>query len=514
MTRQKGLIPRTALSTALVFIILGFWSAARAQWPSDPMVNLAIADRGGEQVLPKIASTPDRGCYVAWFDQALGGYSVYLQRLDRDGNEQWPHNGILISNHSQSSSLVEWDLISDSDGNAVLVFTDTRSGDDLDVFAYKVSPQGEMLWGPDGIALSDNDAFEPSPRVCQAGDGDFVFVWMHYPDMGDGAILMQRLSPEGIERLPHGGFAVITSPDEDPGFASVIPSGQSEVIVLWLRNIRSFSSPRHIMANRFDAAGTALWGAHRFVFDFTSVPIGYWPGVQPDGQGGALVWWHRSASNMFNCLVQHLDVNGAEAFAHNGVSVSTNTARHHLDPTLSYRAATGEIFVFWDERNSAQSQWGVYGQKFSAAGLRQWGDEGRVFLPVNTVRKLFARSAPYDDGAMVFFLEEPSSGLHRVLGLRVDNSRGARLARPLHPGVQPSEREGAPADHAGCGRRGQTRLGGQPERDHRRLRAEREPGRNAGTTTGRSGGGVLREPVGRESGRPPLHPAESRAWIM
>ena len=135
------------------------------------------------------------GLYIAWFDHASGNYDVYLQLLDRLGNEQWDHNGILISDHAQNSWLVDWDLIVDSQDNVVLVFPDARDGTDLDIHAYKLGPGGEMLWGDHGVTLSENDDYEPSPRVTEASDGDLVFAWARIPDVGDGHILMQRLSP-------------------------------------------------------------------------------------------------------------------------------------------------------------------------------------------------------------------------------------------------------------------------------------------------------------------------------
>ena len=98
------------------------WDATScvALWATDAAQNLAIAERTSEQVTPKLGICPDGGCYVAWFDLAFGSYQVYMQRLDPLGNELWPHNGILISSHPQSSSLVDWDLISDTNGHAVV----------------------------------------------------------------------------------------------------------------------------------------------------------------------------------------------------------------------------------------------------------------------------------------------------------------------------------------------------------------------------------------------------------
>ena len=66
---------RIALLLALVLVALPL--AAHAQWSDDPLVNLAIADRPSEQVVPKIAATADGGCYVAWFDLASGNNASF-----------------------------------------------------------------------------------------------------------------------------------------------------------------------------------------------------------------------------------------------------------------------------------------------------------------------------------------------------------------------------------------------------------------------------------------------------
>jgi hypothetical protein len=414
----------TSIATlAAVGISLAAPATAPAQWPADPAENLAIADRPSEQVIPKIAATPDGGVYIAWFDLASGSYDVYLQRLDAAGVEQFPHNGLLISDEPQNTFLVDWDLIADSQGNAVIVFTDIRDGGDLDVHAYRVSPGGDFLWGAEGVALSANLDFEPAPRVAEASDGDFVFVWSRLPDTADGTIVMQRLSPEGVPQLQAGGLPIAGAPGEDPGFAAIVAADDGNVIVSWVRDTAFPVGLRHVKVEKFAPDGTSVWGEPVSVFDAFSVPIAYTPKLHGDGNGGALVLWHRSDNtNLFNCFVQHLDADGSELFPHNGIAVSTNTAVNHIDPALAYRADTGEILVFWNQRNPAQSMWGISGQKLSSDGTRQWGNAGLSLLPVDAVNKSGPRAVPYADGAMVFLSDEPTGqfGLRRALGLRVD----------------------------------------------------------------------------------------------
>lgn len=399
-------------------------AVALAAWPSDPLVNLAIADRASEQVTPIPAVTSDGGCYIGWFDLASGNYDVYLQRLDASGNELWPHNGVLISNHPQSSSLVAWDMTVDGDDNAILIFSDTRAGSDLDNYAYKVSPEGDQLWGPDGVTLSTNDDFEPGGCVTVATDGDLVFAWSSMSDTAQDGIYLQRLSPEGVERYPHNGIFIAGEAGKSPAFPDIVPSLGGSVIVSWVRDISAYMSPRHIHVQRFDAAGAPLWASYTILFDLTAVPMGYAPRIQPDGAGGMVAAWHAASGTMFNSYFQRLGPDGVEAFAHNGVTVSTNTSMNHIDPTLAWDPEADEAYVFWNERNSAQTNWGIYGQRFSSAGTRLWGGGGMVFLSVNALYKNYPRAVPCAGGAMVFWSEQPTGSFYeeRLVGLRADEN--------------------------------------------------------------------------------------------
>lgn len=420
---------RLLSTTGVLSLVLLLVSTAPcvALWSTDAAQNLPIADRTSEQVTPKLGICPDGGCYVAWFDLAFGSYQVYMQRLDPLGNELWPHNGILISSHPQSSSLVDWDLISDTNGHAVVVFTDTRNGDDLDVYAYRISPTGAFEWGPDGITLSSNNEFEAEPTVCELTDGNFAFAWPRMPDAGTGAIMIQKVSPAG-QTLFNPPIEIVGGTNEMPAFSRIVPGENGSFIVGYVRDIHSFMSPRHLRAQKFSAAGAPLWGTSPLsVFDAYSLPIAYQPIVKPDDHGGAVFCWHRSDGTWFNSFVQHVEANGTERFAHNGVAVTTTTSQHNLDPTLAYDTASQESFLFWNTRNSTQSQWGISAQKLDATGNRMWTGAGVILVPITSIYVGQPRAVPVGGGAEVLYFIEPtgSAVLDQIVARRLDSAGGS-----------------------------------------------------------------------------------------
>jgi hypothetical protein len=265
--------------------------------------------------------------------------------------------------------------------------------------------------------------FDPSPRVTETADGDFVVVWGKSPVAGDGKIMMQRIAADGSLLLPAGGLAVAGDAGEDPGFPIPVPAGADGVIVCWVRDISSYMSPRHLRADRFDAAGASTWGGPTVVYDETVLPIAYWPEILPDGAGGALLLWHRYLGGVYNSAVQHLDANGNELWPHQGLVVSTLGGMYHISPTFTFDEASGDTYVFWDERNTNQSAWGISGQRFDAAGSRLWGASGRSFLPTSSLYLYHLRALPAAGGALLFWIDEPGGfGNARVRGFRVDTA--------------------------------------------------------------------------------------------
>ena len=414
---------------AILGLFLCFSGRALAQWPSNPALNLPVCNTTGDQAVPKIAAGGDGTTWVAWFDTRGGSYAVYAQRLDLAGNEVFPHNGLLVSANPQSSSLVDWDIESDGAGGCVLAFTDIRAGGDLDVYAYRVDGAGNFLWGANGLALSNNADYEANPKIARLSDGNFAVTWSRIPNSGAGAVHVQKISPAGVTQFPGDGLQIAGAGTEKPGFSEIAASDLGGFVVGYVRDIGTFSSPRHLRTQKFDAAGIALWngGAPLVVYDAASMPIAHQPSVQSDGAGGAVFGWHASVGNTFECWIQRVSAAGAEVHAHNGLQVSTEAARFKLDPSVAVLPG-GDVVVAFNKRNTAQSQWATCAQRISLAGARLWTNNGVELLPYNGVPKQFERCLPYGNDAIVLSCEQtnyPAQGL-RVLGFRLD-ANGANV---------------------------------------------------------------------------------------
>jgi len=388
-------------------------ATAAAQWTANTTQNTPVCVQPGDQTVNKAAATGDGRTWIGWFDHRGSNYDVYVQLLDRDGNALLAPDGLLVSSNPQDTSLVDWDLISDASGNCVLTFTDIRAGLDLDVYAYKISPTGQLLWGPNGIVLSNNADAEFDPTVAQLSDGAYVFVWSRVPS-GTGSLRAQILDQGGTPRFAGGDIALATgtASNEQPAFCDVVDSDGGSFIVAWVRSIASFSSPRHVRTQKYDGNAAALWngGNPVIVYDAMSVPIAHQPTVLSDSAGGAAYAWHSAPVSLFDCYVQKVSAPGSEVFAHNGVQVSLEANRSKLDPALAYLPASGDLVVLFDRRDSAQNDRGVGVQRISASGARLWGPDGIELEAIDNVTEGFERIVPFGDGAVVSYLQFPVFG--------------------------------------------------------------------------------------------------------
>ncbi len=370
-------------------------AAVHAQWSSDPANNLVISDRDNEQVQPKIVPTADGGFYISWFDNADGGYDVYLQRIDAGGHEQWAHDGVLVANRDMSSTQ-DYGLDIDADGNALLAFGYNDGGGTMQVLAQKVAPDGTLLWGDPGIFVSADPGGANAPKVTATGDGNVAVGWTS----GDGAVVVQKLDGDGN---PLWGAGVSISSSTAWALSDLHADADGNVLASWV--VLQFTAPNAMYAQKLAAIdGGPLWGTDPVtVYDATdgALQFGNFPTFIPDGAGGAVFVWY-TVGSVGEVRAQHVTSDGTQAFAQNGALASTDESQNHFEPDGAYDPASGDIYALWRETDLlTQGQIGVYAQRFDPTGARQWGDGGLVLVPLSTVDATQMVALPVAGGGLL-----------------------------------------------------------------------------------------------------------------
>lgn len=408
------------LLLAIIILTAGF---ASAQWSSNSTLNTLVCDTTGEQILPKIGITSDGGCYIGWFDNRSGSYTVYLQKLNSQGVKQFPAPGLLISNNSQSSSLVDWDLAVDDSDCCVLAFTDTRAGSSINPYAYRISPTGQFLWGANGIALTDSvNVYQANPKVIVTSDGNIVIPWQYNNKIG-----MVKLNKAGTKLWGSTPIMVIgnTATNEKFNYPIGIKSDNGSIILYWIGYTGSFISPSNYKTytQKFSSSGTIQWGNPQdTIWSLGSAQGTYQPQIFPDGNNGAIYVWQSYVTGPTNCYVQRKNSAGQIQFPVNGVAVADANTDLRFAPSACYMPSTQETYVFWQEKNSLQSQIGLYGQKLSSDGTKLWPGTGFIFKPMdgNSFNSLWSLSK--DTSVIVYYTELVTTGGGFIKSFKINRS--------------------------------------------------------------------------------------------
>ena len=406
----------------VIFVFLS--SGAYAQWSSNPAINLAVCDTTGEQALAKIESTSDGGCYVSWFDTRSGGYNVYLLRLDPAGNKLWAPNGLLISSNPQDTWITDYDLLVDDNDNAIIVFSDIRNSGNLNPFVYAISPNGDFLWGANGIDLNPTADFQANPKLAKTDDGNIVVAWIIAATRYQ--VGLQKISPAGA-KLWGTNPIILQSATEGFGYPDVVTSDSGGVVLFHTVTTGNFPAQTvKLRAKKITSAGTISWSVN--IQDLGGISPWSVPEVYSDNNNGGLISWHDDRDNnlLSSAFVQRVSSSGSIYFPVNGSEASLKASRHKFNPVCAFDNATNETYVFWMETEPDQNQNGISGQKLSSNGTRQWTDDAKIFKDLSvpfTTSISYLTSEMGNGRAYLYYLEGSAAGTNdKVEGFACDNN--------------------------------------------------------------------------------------------
>lgn len=408
------------LLTSLTLFMLIF--SLYGQWTNDPANNTNIVNLSGDDVIPKVASLPNGDTYIAFFSQANGNYNVRLQRLNKEGIPYWEDNGILISDNPSMSWLTDWDMTVSQDSSAILVFQDIRTGNN-DIFAYKISQNGDFLWGNDGLQLTDDEAFDAAPKVKVTNSNNAIFSWQ-----SDSVIKIAKVSPEG-ELLFGGDEIILSDTDLTYSWPQILPVGTDDFILKYfIDSGQSWSPIRKVYAQRFDADGNQVWENPTQINE--SAGLAAWTqilSICSDGNDGFFISWNddRDMDNISQVYFQHVLNDGSLGYTQDGLQVSNRPNRQRYISKITYNQENQKVTVFWRETNIDQNIDGIYAQQFDLEGNSQWDSNDVQIYPFggNMIQLYGVKN---DQNNMVVFYEEsfPGSAINGMLKAKAVNQSG------------------------------------------------------------------------------------------
>ena len=358
----------------------------------------------GSGIQPQVSATSDGGVYVAWLTSS--GYHVYLQRLDSQGVPQFSDGGMLISDNSNASwiAVFHLNLTVDSDDNAIVSFVDQRTGS-WNVYAYKIGTDGTMEWGGDGIALSSSGVDSISPRLVCLNDDSVLVTWSE----NYSSVHMQRISVEGV--LLWGEGVQINSFSESLMSPQPIMSDTGDIFVQWIgQSGQVWAADSKIYLQKYNYDGSTVWNSPSVVVGPVVFPMGNWLQQSiPDGQSGSFAAWTQMSGNVQKAVAQHIDNEGQLSWD-GGIELSANSSTFRMSPRLVIGSEPNGLMAAWNQSNSAQSQRGIYAQRFDDTGSRLWGPGGAAVVPMgSSYDYLDLTVASIDEGMIAAYIQQSTN---------------------------------------------------------------------------------------------------------
>ncbi|MFY7900899.1 MAG: T9SS type A sorting domain-containing protein, partial [Chitinophagaceae bacterium] len=175
------------------------------KWTAGGIAVSAVS--GSNQRSPVMTTDGNSGAIIAWQDlrtSATTSNDIYTQRIDSNGVAKWTANGILVCNAAGSqpnSATGGFSINDDGVGGAIIVWDDARiSTSDLDIFAQRVTADGNILWSTNnGVAIATKSSSNQRiPTVLKSTGNSLLIAWADSRTSTNGEIYASKLLLTGL----------------------------------------------------------------------------------------------------------------------------------------------------------------------------------------------------------------------------------------------------------------------------------------------------------------------------
>jgi predicted lipoprotein with Yx(FWY)xxD motif len=263
---------------------------AAAAWPTDPGVNVPICNAVRNQWSGAVVSDGTGGAIIIWEDWrnddgSFSNIDLYVQRVSAAGGVLWPTDGVALCTAVRYQR--DPAIVSDGAGGAIVAWHDDRTSIYTQIYAQRVSADGVAQWAADGVALLSAFTVTGPPEIVSDGAGGAIVIWSDARAVGDDIdIYAQRVSADGVAQWAADGVALCRVITREAGI-SIVSDDAGGAVFAW-QDRRSGNDD--IYAQRVSSTGAAQWAADGVAL-CTAVRDQRSPAIVSDGAGGAIVRW-------------------------------------------------------------------------------------------------------------------------------------------------------------------------------------------------------------------------------
>lgn len=305
-----------------------------AQWNEQPGENTLIysdSDAGVDYMYTAV--TPNNSIYMLgiYFDVETISYRSYLQLVAPSGEKKFGDDGFPIPCLKVEMGLYSPTLlIADKNGNAVVAVREVMDNTKESYFRiYKISPEGEMLWGENGVTLNRTTQvtdFKAMLNMLEMSDGSIIFSYSSESKRSEIYVEIEKLSADG--EFEWNAPIKLSTPSDIVLYSWLLPATDDKFNVIYTMNKHYDYGLR-----QYNIDGEKVWDKDVIIYDrgFDGQPIYTFSDFDSDDRGGVFAAWRYSLdpSTIANYTAQaaYVDVNGNYGFGCTekcGISLNTS----------------------------------------------------------------------------------------------------------------------------------------------------------------------------------------------
>lgn len=201
------------------------------QWTAN---GVPVCDRPGDQVSPDLVHVGNGSVIVVWDDARNADRDIYAQTIDVLGNAQWIDDGLPVCQFSGVQSAPR--IVNDGAQGAIIVWTDARNAQ-TKVYTQRIDVNGQRMWDPNGVPVCTASGTQTFPAITSDGAGGAIVAWTDRRN-GDDDIFAQRIDPNGNLLWGPSGSPMGVVSGSNQLSCQVAPDGKQGALVAWgdLRN--------------------------------------------------------------------------------------------------------------------------------------------------------------------------------------------------------------------------------------------------------------------------------------